>query len=74
MTPKATIILRCPKCDWSFEAERGDKLHPLCITEKPLESDVTEDAITRVYDCRNPNCMNPITVYCNKPKMSVDVA
>ena len=42
MSPKGTIILRCPNCSWTFEVEKGDKLHPHCST-KNLDSDVTED-------------------------------
>ena len=63
MTPKATFILRCPKCDWTFETDRGDRFHPHCSTKKPEESDVVEDITTKVYDCRNTKCLNPITVY-----------
>ena len=68
MGPKAIVILRCPICTWTFEADKGDKLHPHCSTNKPKESDVTEDMIIRVYDCRNPKCLNPITVYYYRTK------
>ena len=73
MAPKATVIKRCPFCEWTFEAEKGDKLHPICSTEKPQESDVTEDVIERVYDCRNPRCVKPITVcyYSGKPSFEL---
>lgn len=73
MNPKTTIILRCPNCKHTFEVDKGDKLHPYCSTDKPEESDVTEDIIPKVYDCRNPDCREPITVYYYKPKVSFDL-
>ena len=70
MVPRATIIQRCPKCNWTFEAKKGDKLHPHCSTKKPKQSDVEEDIVEETYDCRNPECMNPVIVYYYRAKPS----
>ena len=67
---KETVVLRCPKCDWTFEAMRGDRLHPHCSTKKPKPQDVIEDIAEMKYKCRNPNCHNSITVYYYRGKPS----
>lgn len=62
-------ILRCPKCEHRFEAENGDNLHPYCSVEKPKESEVVDGSIIeQPYDCSNPKCREPITVYWYQPK------
>jgi hypothetical protein len=64
MAPKVTIVLKkCPCCNCIFLAEKGDRLHPYCSTEKPEKSDVKGNVITKLYDCRNPKCLKQITVY-----------
>lgn len=69
MAPKAIIILKkCPFCNWTFLAEKGDRLHPYSSTEKPKETCVKGDVIMKLYDCRNPKCLKPITVYYYKAK------
>ena len=68
MTPKATVLKKCPSCGWTFEVEKGDKLHPHCSTKKPKDTDITEDVVTKLYDCRNPKCLKPITVYYYRAK------
>ena len=73
MKSKTTFLKLCPKCEWRNEVEKGDKFHPLGTTEKPKESDVTEDVIKKIQYCRNPNCLNPIRLYYYQPKMSFDV-
>ena len=68
MNPEDTIIIRCPKCKWTNEAEKGDKLYPHYSTKKPRESEVHEDIITKVVDCRNSKCLEPFDVYYFRAK------
>jgi hypothetical protein len=66
-----TIILKkCPFCNWTLLAERGDRMHPHCSTEKPKETVVERDVITKLYSCRNPKCLKPITVYYYNAKQA----
>ena len=68
---KRKNILRCPYCKHRFEAEGGDNLHPHCSTKKPKETEVIDGSIkTQKYDCLNPDCLKPITVYWYDPKRS----
>ena len=69
MPPNSTIILKkCPFCGWVFLAEKGDRAHPYCSIEKPIESNVKGDLITKLYDCRNPKCSRRITAYYYQAK------
>jgi len=62
-------ILRCPHCEHRFEAEDGDNLHPYCDVRRPKETDVADGSIKeQLYDCLNPQCKRPITVYWYQPK------
>lgn len=61
-------ILRCPKCEFRFEVEKPDNLHPHCSTQKPKETEVDGDIREEVYDCLNPKCKYPIIVYRHEPK------
>jgi len=64
-------ILKCPGCGHRFEAENGDNLHPYCSTGKPIETEVVDESIIEEsYDCLNPECRHPITVYWYQPKRS----
>ncbi len=62
------IVKICPKCNWRNEVEKGDKLHQHCSTDKPKESDVTEDVIKKIKYCRNPKCAYPIRLYYYRTK------
>ena len=66
--------LKCPHCGYSFEAVGGDNSHSYCSIKKPLESEVVNGSIKeQLYDCANPRCRNPITVYWFEPKRSFPV-
>jgi len=69
---KHKIFSRCPKCKWRFEVERPDDFHRTHSLVKPQANDVMEDIKEQVYDCRNPDCLNPITVYWFEPKRSFE--
>ncbi|MBK5133460.1 hypothetical protein JJE00_03420 [Candidatus Bathyarchaeota archaeon] len=68
MKSKTTFLKLCPKCEWRNEVEKGDKFHPHCSTDKPKDSDVTEDVINRIKHCRNPKYAYPIRLYYYKAK------
>ena len=75
MPPKAAIILKtCPFCGWTFLVEKGDRIHPYCSTEKPKEATVEEDVICKLFNCRNPKCLEPIMVYYYKAKPTSKLA
>ena len=63
MKSKTTFLKLCPKCEWRNEVEKGYKFHPHCSTDKPKDSDVTEDVINRIKYCRNPKCAYSIRLY-----------
>ena len=68
MSSKKTMTLRCPKCKYPFEATIPDSLHQACRTEKPTERNVDGDIIEQIFDCRNPQCLVPVTVCCYRQK------
>ena len=65
------VIVYCPKCGWSNEVMRGDKLHPDYDTVEPKKSDVAEDIQTYPHTYRNPDCKTKFTVYHYKQKFQV---
>jgi len=72
MENNKTVVRRCPYCGSPFELVLSDdKLHPSFSLEKP--TDFEGDIIERIYDCPNPNCRRPITVYYYIPKRFFDL-
>jgi hypothetical protein len=69
MPNEKTAVRRCPYCGVPFEVVLfDDKLHPQISLEKPKPADYEGDVIERIYDCPNPECRRPITVYYYRAK------
>jgi len=61
------LILECPYCHWTFEANPPDKVHSAYSFEKPLKSSFYGEVIKQKFVCRNPKCKKPITIYWYSP-------
>lgn len=59
------------RCGIPFEVYPPDDDHPHASLEKPKEAAGT--IVEMTYDCENPGCKNPTTLYWYRPKMSFSV-
>ena len=61
------VVLECPFCNETFEAESPDKLHSAYSIEKPLASSYHGYVVKKKHRCQNPECKKPITIYWYAP-------
>lgn len=61
------LLLRCPYCDWPFEAKPPDQLHFAYSFEKPLRGSFHGNIVKESLLCQNPNCKKSITIYWYAP-------
>ena len=61
----------CIKCGIPFEVYPPDDNHPTASLEKPKEA--SGSIIEMTYDCENPSCRHPTTLYWYRPKLTFSV-
>ena len=61
------LILECPYCQWTFEANPPDNVHSAYSFEKPLKSSFYGEVLEQKIVCRNPKCKKHITIYWYSP-------
>lgn len=63
----------CIYCGEPFEVYPPDDAHPISSRDRPIETEVEGEIIEMTFDCRNPECLKPNTLYWYRPKMSISV-
>jgi hypothetical protein len=61
------LLLRCPYCDWPFEAEPPDRLHFAYSFEKPSRGSFYGEVIEQNLFCQNLKCKKSLTIYWYAP-------
>ncbi len=64
---ESKLLLRCPDCDWPFEANPPDSLHSAYSFEKPSRGSFYGKVIEQDVVCQNPKCKKPVTIYWYAP-------
>ena len=72
MVVAGIVRLKCPSCQWTFEAAPPDNQHSFASTKEPAINRINGDAIKKDQRCRNPKCQKQFSVYWFDFKMHLD--